>query len=192
MLKQVEAWRKEQVHSSQTFVQNLETEQSEVSAKLDKLVSTYIDGDVPKESYLAKKEELMMRKLALTTQKENFGRTGKNWIEPLRSWILDIQKAKKLSRGDNFEDIKAFVQKVGTNHQLLDKSASFSFSKPWDYVALRKAQSHQAEPRAESRGEAILSEKRESIVMWTMGESNSRIPDANRTHYHYANGPQYS
>ena len=163
MLKQVEAWEKEKVHSSQTFVQNLETEQSEVSAKLNKLVSSYIDGDVPKESYLAKKEELMMRKLALTTQKEDFGRTGKNWIEPLRSWILDIQKAKKLSQGDNFEDIKAFVQKVGTNHKLLDKSASFSFSAPWDYVALRKAQSHQAEGRS---GEAILSEKLGSIVMW--------------------------
>ena len=25
--------------------------------------------------------------------------------------------------------------------------------------------------------------------MWTMGESNSRHPDANRAHYHYANGP---
>src|SRR3990167_4013478 len=135
MLKQVEVWEKEQVRSSQTFVQNLETEQSEVSAKLDKLVSTYIDGDVPKESYLAKKEELMMRKLALTNQKEGFGRTGKNWIEPLRSWILDIQKAKKLSQDDNFEDIKVFVQKVGTNHQLLDKSASFSFFAPWDFLA---------------------------------------------------------
>ena len=163
MLVKVAVWEKENTHSSQKFVQNLETEQSEVSAKLDKLVSTYIDGDVPKESYLAKKEELMMRKLALTNQKEDFGRTGKNWIEPLRSWILDIQKAKKLSQGDNFEDIKAFVQKVGTNHKLLDKSASFSFSAPWDYVALRKAQSHQAEGRS---GEAILSEKLGSIVMW--------------------------
>src|SRR3990167_9797544 len=105
MLEKVNEWEKENVHSSQTFVQNLETEQSEVSAKLDKLVSTYIDGDIPKESYLVKKEELMMRKLALTNQKEDFGRTGKNWIEPLRSWILDIQKAKKLSPCDNFEDI---------------------------------------------------------------------------------------
>ena len=76
-----------------------------------------------------------MRKLALTNQKEDFGRTGKNWIEPLRSWILDIQKAKKLSPCDNFEDIKVFVQKVGTNHQLLDKSASFSFSAPWEFLA---------------------------------------------------------
>ena len=177
MLAKVGEWEKENVHSSQSFVQNLEAEQSEVSAKLDKLVSTYIDGDVPKESYLAKKEELMMRKLALTNQKEDFGRMGKNWIEPLRSWILDIQKAKKLSQDDNFEDIKSFVQKVGTNHQLLDKSASFSFSAPWDYVALRLVQSHQAEGRS---GEAILSEKRESIVLWTYGESNPDLPDVHR------------
>ena len=94
---------------------------------------------------------------------------GKNWIEPLLSWILDIQKAKKLSQGDNFEDIKAFVQKVGTNHQLLDKSASFSFSAPWDYVALRKAQSHRAEPRS---GEATSPKNRESIIWCPRKESN--------------------
>src|SRR3989344_1978708 len=96
---------------------------------------------------------------------------GKNWIEPLRSWILDIQKAKKLSQGDNFEDIKAFVQKVGTNHQLLDKSASFSFSAPWDYAALRLAQSHQAEPRS---GEATSPQNRESIIWCARQDSNLR------------------
>jgi len=136
---------------------------SDTQEKLDKLVSGYIDGDIPKENYLAKKEQLLNQKVSLAGDLEDFGRTGKNWIEPLRSWILDIQKAKKLSQSDNFEDIKAFVQKVGTNHQLLDKSASFSFSEPWDYVALCKAQSHQAEGRSP---EATLSEKRESIVMW--------------------------
>ena len=181
MLKQVEAWEKENIHSSQSFVQNLETEQSEVSAKLDKLVSTYIDGDVPKESYLAKKEELMMRKLALTNQKEDFGRTGKNWIEPLRSWILDIQKAKKLSQSDNFEDIKAFVQKVGTNHKLLDKSVSFSFNAPWDFLAQFLVS------RASWRGEhSDLSpaKKLKSFDLWTYGESNPDLPDANRVLYH--------
>jgi len=171
MLAKVNEWEKENVHSSQTFVKNLETEQSEVSAKLDKLVSSYIDGDVPKESYLVKKEELMMRKLALTNQKEDFGRTGKNWIEPLRSWILDIQKAKKSSQGDNFEDIKAFVQKVGTNHQLLDKSASFSFSEPWDFLAQFLAS------RAVRRGEhSDLSpaKKLKSFELWKWWESNPR------------------
>jgi hypothetical protein len=28
------------------------------------------------------------------------------------------------------------------------------------------------------------------ISQWTMGESNSRLPDANRMHCHYANGPE--
>jgi len=129
MLKQVEVWEKEQVHSSQTFVQNLRGNQKETQEKLDKLVSSYIDGDIPKESYLVKKEELLKQKVSLASQKSDFGRMGKNWIEPLRSWILDIQKAEKLSQGDSFGEIKAFVQKVGTNHQLLDKSVSFSFKR---------------------------------------------------------------
>ena len=169
MLDKVNEWEKENVHSSQTFVQNLETKRTATQEKLDKLVSAYIDGDIPKENYLKKKEELLKQKVSLTSQKSDFGRMGKNWIEPLRSWILDIQKAKKLSQGDNFEDIKAFVQKVGTNHQLLDKSASFSFSAPWDYVALRLPQSRQAEPRS---GEATSPKNRESIIWCSRQDSN--------------------
>ena len=106
---------------------------------------------------------------------------GKNWIEPLLSWILDIQKAKKLSQGDNFEDIKAFVQKVGTNHKLLDKSVSFSFNAPWDFLAQFLVS------RASWRGEhSDLSpaKKLKSFDLWTYGESNPDLPDANRVLYH--------
>ena len=48
--------------------------------------------------------------------------------------------------------------------RILDiQSASFSFSEPWDYVALRLAQSHQAEPQS---GEATPSEKIGSTIWW--------------------------
>ena len=54
--------------------------------------------------------------------------------------------------------------------RILDiQSASFSFSEPWDYVALRKAQSHQAEPRS---GEATSPKNRESIIWCPREESN--------------------
>ena len=172
MLKQVEAWEKEQVHSSQTFVQNLRGNQKETQEKLDKLVSAYIDGDIPKESYLVKKEELLKQKVSLASQKSDFGQMGKNWIEPLRSWILDIQKAEKLSQGDSFGEIKAFVQKVGTNHQLLDKSVSFLFNAPWDFAASRLAGRAPAERRSR---EAISLPKRESSIWWTRADSN-RLP----------------
>ena len=172
MLKQVEAWEKEEVYSSQTFVQNLQGNQKETQEKLDKLVSSYIDGDIPKESYLVKKEELLKQKVSLASQKSDFGRMGKNWIEPLRSWILDIQKAEKLSASDSFPEIKAFVQKIGTNHQLLDKSASFSFIAPWDYVAQFLAR------RATGRGEhSVLSpaKKLKSFELWRWAELNRRL-----------------
>ena len=32
--------------------------------------------------------------------------------------------------------------------------------------------------------------KLKSLLWWTVGESDSRLSDANRLHYHYANGPQ--
>ena len=43
-----------------------------------------------------------------------------------------------------------------------------------------------AQARAKGAGEVNLSSNSE---LWTYGESNSSIPDANRAHYHYAIGP---
>ncbi len=146
---------------------------SETQEKLDKLVSAYIDGDIPKENYLAKKEELLKQKVSLANDLEDFGRTGKNWLQPLRAWILDANKAEKLSASDSFPEIKAFVQKIGTNPLLLDKSVSISFCPPWDFMALRKAQSPNAERRSR---EATLSQNGESCDWWTQGDSNSLPP----------------
>ena len=64
---------------------------------------------------------------------------------------------------DSFGEIKAFVQKVGTNHQLLEKSASFSFNAPWDFLAQFLAS------RASRRGEhSDLSpaKKLKSFELW--------------------------
>ncbi len=175
MLKQVEAWEKEQVHSSQSFVQNLKSKVSDTQEKLDKLVSAYIDGDIPKENYLAKKEQLLNQKVSLANDLEDFGRMGKNWLQPLRAWILDANKAEKLSASDSFHEIKAFVQKIGTNPLLLDKSVSVSFGEPWDFDASRKAGRVPAERRSR---EAMLpsgSKNSESILWWAGRDSNPHI-----------------
>jgi DNA invertase Pin-like site-specific DNA recombinase/sulfur relay (sulfurtransferase) DsrC/TusE family protein len=147
-LRKVGEWEKEETRSSQTFIQNLERKIEENQVKLDKLVSLYLDGDIPRESYLKKKEELMKEKLHLNQQKQDFGQKGENWIEPLRSFILDTKKANFLASSDDYHEIKEFVRKVGTNAQLFNKSISFSFCPPFDFVASRLARSP-AEPRAE-------------------------------------------
>jgi hypothetical protein len=167
MLKQVDEWGKENNHSSQKFVQNLKNKLSETQEKLNKLVSAYIDGDIPKESYLAKKEELLKQKVSLVNNLEDFGQTGKNWLQPLRAWILDTKKAKNLASSENYEEMKRFVQKVGTNPKFLDKSISFSFLPPWDFLALRLAQSPNADGRCP---EANTPKNNESFDWWCLLE----------------------
>jgi hypothetical protein len=164
MLKQVDEWENEQKHSSQKFVQNLKNKISETQEKLDKLVSAYIDGDIPKENYLPKKEELLKQKVSLANDLEDFGQTGKNWLQPLRAWILDTKKAKNLASSENYEEMKRFVQKHGTNPKFLDKSIFFNFVQPFDFLAEFYAS------RARRRGEQTsfsAPENLQSCEMWT-------------------------
>lgn len=175
-LRKVDEWEKEKIYSSQTFVQNLERKIMENQEKLDKLVSAYIDGEIPKESYLKKKEELMKEKLLLNQRRQDFEQKRKNWIEPLRNWILDTKEANKLASSDNFYEIREFVRKVGTNPQLFNKSVSFSFIPPFDFLAKMNSKIL-AEPRAE-RGARQKSAAKNltSCEMWTLGDLNSRPP----------------
>ena len=164
MLEQVENWNKEAASSSQASIQNLKNRTKDTQAKLDKLVSLYIDGEVEKDSYLVKKEELLKTKVSLANKLTDFGR-GKNWLEPLRNWILDASKSGKLSESDDFPAIKVFVQKIGTNHKLLDKAATFSLKQPWDEVAERHSR------------EAAESVSAKSMDWWTQTDSNRRHSD---------------
>jgi len=49
-------------------------------------------------------------------------------VEPLRAWILDTKQADFLVKSDNLHEIKAFVQKIGTNPRVRNKSAVFDFA----------------------------------------------------------------
>lgn len=93
MLKRVEHFEQEENISSQSRVQNLSSKLKASEEKLDRLVSAFIDGDIPKDIYLAKKDKLMRESLALKEKRKDFEREGKNWVEPLREWILDTKQA---------------------------------------------------------------------------------------------------
>jgi len=125
MLKRIEQIGKEEMLSSESCVQNLANKIKASEEKLDKLVSTYLDGDIPKPLYIKKKDELMRESLSLKEKKKDFGHKGNNWVEPLREWILDMKLANFLSSHDDFVKTKELVQKIGTNPSVRDKSAHF-------------------------------------------------------------------
>ena len=134
MLAKVGIWEKENIQSSQSFVQNLEAQIKEVEQKLDRLVNAFLDGSIEKEIYLVKKDELIKTKTSLLQKKDDFGRRGNNWIEPLREWILSANYAEKLASSNDFDEIKLFVEKIGTNRRLLDRKIFLDFVHPFDLI----------------------------------------------------------
>jgi len=111
MLEQVKEWEREENGAMQSEVQRLANLIKADEERMEKLVSMYLDDDIPKEIYL-KKKDAFMRSLATLKQKRQDAERGRqDWVEPLREWVLDTKQADFLSSSDNFPEIAAFVQK---------------------------------------------------------------------------------
>ena len=139
MLSKTEEWDKEEKHSSGSQLGRIKENERETEQKLDELVSLYLDGDIPKENYILKKNELLKQKVSLAQKMDSARAERKNWVEPLREWILNMKKATQLVSSDNFFEIRDYFKKIGTNSQLRDKSVSISFCPPTEFACARRA-----------------------------------------------------
>ena len=161
MLDKVKIWEREEVGASQSEVQNLSANIKADEERMEKLVSAYLDGDVPKQIYLTKKDTLMRSLAAWREKMKDFERGRKNRVEPLREWILDMKQADFLSKSDDLYQIKQFVQKIGTNPSVRAKSPHFGFPPPSQFAASRREELSHAAPA--SRRATALSELEVSI-----------------------------
>src|SRR3989344_2826255 len=134
MMKKSDEWEKEVKVSSGSVVGQIKEREREIQQKLDNLITLYLDGDIPKESYLAKKDELLKQKVSLANKIDSAREERNNWVEPLREWILDMKKATQLKTSDNFFEIRDYFKKIGTNLQLRDKSVSVSLCPPTEFA----------------------------------------------------------
>ena len=139
MLSEIDNWQKVDVELSQRSEQKLSESIKAAEARMEKLVSLYLDEEIPRGAYLKRKDTIMRDLAALKEKKKDLARLGNNWLELLRDWILDIQQANFLSENFDFPKLKSFVQKIGTNHAVRDKTARFTPAPPWHFVATRRA-----------------------------------------------------
>ncbi|MBI5005167.1 MAG: recombinase family protein [Candidatus Lloydbacteria bacterium] len=139
MFAKIDEWEREETAVSQSDIQNLSIKIKVGEERMEKLVSAYLDGDVPKEIYLNRKDEVMRSLAALKAKRKDFERGENQWVEPLREWVSDTKQAAFLSSSDNFSEIASFVQKIGTNHAVRDKTTRFAAPAPSEFVAERRA-----------------------------------------------------
>lgn len=96
----------------------------------------------------------------------------------MRNWIIEANQALNLTKSENLPAMKDFLAGIGSNRRLASGTLSVDFQKPFSYLA-------------ETRDKVRSTESNFSVntLWWTVRESDSRLPDANRMHCHYANGP---
>ena len=148
LLERIETLQREEDFTSHSVAEKLSQSIKASEARLGTLVESYLDGDIPKDIYLKKKDKIMRATLTLKEKKKAFRKQGKYWVEPLREWILDTKQAAFLSSSDDFSEIAAFVKKVGTNPLVRDKTARFSVPSPFGFVLQGKARFPSASARA--------------------------------------------
>jgi len=138
MLSEIDSWQKEDTELSQRSERKLSESIKATESRMEKLVSLYLDEEIPRGAYLKRKDKIMRDLAALQEKKKDLARFGNNWLELLRDWILDIQQANFLSENIDFPKLKSFVQKIGTNYSVRDKTARFTPAPSWDLVAVRQ------------------------------------------------------
>ena len=137
LLKKLEGFEQVEKHASGHQLEQTKADLKILEAKLDALVDLYLNHDIERETYLKKKDDLMRLKLSLQAKSSSTRAERKNWVEPLRQWILDSKRAGFLARSTKYADIRDFVRSFGTNPALHNKTISISFCPPSIFTRTR-------------------------------------------------------
>src|SRR3990167_5154111 len=140
MLKKVQVFEHDEIHASGNRLGQMKEDLKTLEAKLDALVDLYLNHDIEREIYLTKKDALMRQKSSLQAKSSSARNERKNWVEPLRKWILDSKRAGFLASSENLHEMRDFLRSFGTNPALKDKTISISFCPPSEFARTRKAE----------------------------------------------------
>ena len=119
LLSTLEAEEKDSRHSSTLFLTNTKQAEEKISTKLHKLLDSYLNEDIERDVYLAKKAEFMSEKKSVEENILAHKQNHNSWIEPMREWVKEAVVAAKIARDNDLFQKKVIAKKLfGSNLQL--------------------------------------------------------------------------
>ena len=70
-------------------------------SKIDRITDLFVEQDIDRETYLAKKRGLMSEKRSAEEILAKSQRGGSPWLEPMREWIKDASTLDEIAKGDD-------------------------------------------------------------------------------------------
>ena len=107
-----------------------------MQSKLQRLLDSYLDQDIDRETYLTKKAELMGEKKSLEEQNSKLTLTSTAWVEPMRNWLKRANSICELTKNPDLEAKKALAKEIFGSNLILKSqkaqptAAQISFSPP--------------------------------------------------------------
>ena len=119
MLAMLEKDKSDNAQSSAAFVQETRNTIETIKTKLQRLLDSYLEQDIERETYLEKKAKFMGEKKSLEEKIIHFEQKRTGWLEPMKDWIKEAENLPKIARENNLFAKKVIAKKVfGSNLRL--------------------------------------------------------------------------
>jgi len=122
-------------HEKQAKIDRLKAELASLKAKIGRLNDAFTNGALEIEEFKELKNPLVPKRAELEQQIVALEKSKANRLEPLRNWVLQANQAEKAVLGNNWLEMKSFLQSVGSNRLLRAQTLTVSFQKPFDCLA---------------------------------------------------------
>ncbi|HPL56546.1 MAG TPA: recombinase zinc beta ribbon domain-containing protein, partial [bacterium] len=106
-----------------SLLDDLRTQISRLNGKQKILLDSYLDQDIDRQTFLAKKSEILSEKKSLEESLANLQTNQFAWLEPMRNWLETAKSICNLRETDNFGGQKAVLSEIfGLNLFLSNKT----------------------------------------------------------------------
>ena len=136
LIKMLDTDESQAEQSTGVFIADTTNKITSLQSKLQQLLDSYLDQDIDRETYVAKKAELMSEKKSLEEQNSKLTLTSNTWVEPMRNWLKRANSICKITGNDDLLAKKSLAKEIfGSNLFLQSQktqppAAAISFSPP--------------------------------------------------------------
>ena len=135
MLELVKKEKKDAAQSVAQLAAQKRAEIEKVNLRLQRLLDSFLDELIDRETFTGEKAKLMSQKKTLEEQKSRLMAGRSDWLEPFQKWIITAKNGGEIAVSGSLPEKRVLALEVfGSNLDLDCKKARTSCVKPWSLL----------------------------------------------------------
>ncbi len=125
-------------HESDTskLLSDFESKFSKIQSRISRLADLYIEGEMDRADYIARKDLLLNEKIALLERRRSISEdTSEMRFERMRRPLMLVQDWKNGVAGDDPENLRKLIAEVGSNFKLSSRKLLWNWINPCSLLA---------------------------------------------------------